>query len=178
MRRICVFCGASPGADPRFAEAARALAEALVRRGLGIVYGGGAVGLMGEVAEAARAAGGEVTGVIPQHLVDREIGHRGLDDLRVVGSMHERKALMAELSDQFIALPGGYGTLDELCEMLTWGQLRLHPGRVGLLNVDGFFDPLLDFFDRCARDGFLRGNSRQLVQVGGSAAELLDVLVG
>lgn len=178
MKSIAVFCGSSVGLQLAYAAAAHALGHEVAARRLRLVYGGGNAGLMGIVADAALAAGGEVIGVIPQFLVDKEVAHRGLRQLHVVGTMHERKALMAELSDQFIALPGGYGTLDELCEMLTWGQLRLHPGRVGLLNVDGFFDPLLDFFDRCARDGFLRGNSRQLVQVGGSAAELLDVLVG
>ena len=174
MRRICVFSGASPGADPRFAEAARALAEALVRRGLGIVYGGGAVGLMGEVAEAARAAGGEVTGVIPQHLVDREIGHRGLDDLRVVGSMHERKALMAELADGFVALPGGWGTLEELVEVLTWAQLGLHGKPVGLLNVAGYWEPLLALRDHAVAAGFVREEHRDLLLVAETPDELLD----
>jgi uncharacterized protein (TIGR00730 family) len=161
VRRICVFCGASPGADPRFAEAGRALAEALVRRGLGIVYGGGAVGLMGEVAEAARAAGGEVTGVIPQHLVDREIGHRGLDDLRVV-------------ADGFVALPGGWGTLEELVEVLTWAQLGLHGKPVGLLNVAGYWEPLLALRDHAVAAGFVREEHRDLLLVAETPDELLD----
>lgn len=178
MKSIAVFCGSSAGLQPAYAAAAHAMGHEIASRKLRLVYGGGNAGLMGIVADAALAAGGEVIGVIPRFLVSKEVAHRGLHQLHVVDTMHERKALMAELSDQFVALPGGYGTLDELCEMLSWGQLRLHEGRVGLLNIEGFFDSLLDFFDRTSRDGFLRGNSRQLVQVGGTAAELLDVLLG
>lgn len=174
MRRICVFCGASTGTDPRYAEAARGLAETIVQRGLGVVYGGGAVGLMGVVADAARAAGGEVTGVIPRHLVDREIGHRGLDDLRVVDSMHERKAQMAELADGFVALPGGWGTLEELIEVLTWAQLGLHRKPVGLVNVTGYFDPLLAFRDAAVAAGFVRPEQRDLLLVENDAEALLD----
>ena len=174
MERICVFCGASPGRDPAFAAAAGDLAAALVRRGLGLVYGGGAVGLMGELADAVLAAGGRVTGVIPRHLVDREIGHRGLDDLRVVGSMHERKALMAELADGFVALPGGWGTLEELIEVLTWAQLGLHAKPVGLLDVAGYFEPLLAFRDRALAEGFVREHQRDLLLVAASPDALLD----
>ena len=178
MKSIAVFCGSSVGLQPSYAAAAHEVGHEIACRPLRLVYGGGNAGLMGIVADAALAAGGEVIGVIPRFLVEKEVAHRGLRQLHIVDTMHERKALMAELADQFVALPGGYGTLDELCEMLTWGQLRLHEGRVGLLNVEGYFDPLLDFFDRADREGFLRGSSRQLVQVGATAAELLDVLVG
>lgn len=174
MQRICVFCGANTGTAPVFRGAAVALAEAIVRRGLGVVYGGGAVGLMGELADAARAAGGEVIGVIPRHLVDREIGHRGLDDLRVVGSMHERKALMSELADGFAALPGGWGTLEELVEVVTWAQLGLHGKPVGILNVTGYFDPLLAFRERAIAAGFVRADHRDLLLVAEDPDELLD----
>ncbi|HET8606235.1 MAG TPA: TIGR00730 family Rossman fold protein [Gaiellaceae bacterium] len=174
MKRICVFCGANTGTAPVFRGAAIALAEAIVRRGLGVVYGGGAVGLMGELADAARAAGGEVIGVIPRHLVDREIGHRGLDDLRVVGSMHERKALMSELADGFAALPGGWGTLEELVEVVTWAQLGLHGKPVGILNVTGYFDPLLAFRERAIAAGFVRADHSDLLLVAEDPDELLD----
>lgn len=174
VERICVFCGANTGTAPVYGDTARALAETLVRRGLGVVYGGGAVGLMGILADAALAAGGEVVGVIPQHLVDQEVGHRGLADLRVVGSMHERKALMAELADGFVALPGGWGTLEELIEVLTWAQLGLHGKPVGLLNAAGYFDPLLAFRDDAVAAGFVRPEHRDLLLVEDNADALLD----
>src|SRR5438270_7658744 len=143
MPRLCVFCGSSKGRLPAYAEDARQLGSALVRAGLGLVFGAGHVGLMGVLADAVLAAGGEAIGVIPQGLVDQELAHRSLTRLEVVGSMHERKARMAELADGFLALPGGYGTLEELFEVVTWKQLRLHAKPIGLLNAAGFFDPLL-----------------------------------
>jgi uncharacterized protein (TIGR00730 family) len=174
MKRICVFCGSSPGHDPRYLEAARTMGRTLARRGLGLVYGGGSVGLMGAVADAALGAGGEVIGVIPQVLQIRELAHRALTTLHVVGSMHERKALMAELSDGFVALPGGMGTLEELSEVLTWAQLGLHARPIGLLDVAGYYQPLADFFDRAVVAGFLRPAHRALLLVGHEPGALLD----
>jgi hypothetical protein len=176
MKRICVFCGSSPGFRPVYAEAARATGRLLVERGIGLVYGGGNVGLMGEVADAVLAAGGEVTGVIPRALMEREVGHRGLTELHVVGTMHERKALMVDLSDGFVALPGGYGTLDELCEALTWAQLGIHARPCGVLNVEGYFDPLLALFDHAVREGFIRESHRALVLQATGPAALLDAM--
>jgi uncharacterized protein (TIGR00730 family) len=160
MRSVTVYCGSNPGADPAFADATRALARRLAEGGVRVVYGGGHVGLMGILADAALAAGGEVVGVIPQALVDREIGHTGLSDLHVVGSMHERKALMAELGEAFIALPGGIGTLEELIEVYTWAQLGLHRKPLGVLNVSGYYDGLAAFLDHAVRERFLRQTSR------------------
>jgi uncharacterized protein (TIGR00730 family) len=174
MKRICVFCGSSPGHDPRYLEAARDLGRVLAGRSLGVVYGGGSVGLMGAVADAALAAGGEVIGVIPEVLRIRELAHRSLTRLHVVGSMHERKALMAELSDGFVALPGGMGTLEELSEALTWAQLGLHARPIGLLDVAGYYRPLAEFFDRAVGAGFLRPAHRQLLLVDDHPAALLD----
>jgi uncharacterized protein (TIGR00730 family) len=165
MRRLCVFCGSATGSKPVYAEQARRLGEELVRRGLGLVFGGGHIGLMGVLADAVLAGGGEVIGVIPQALIDRELAHSGVADMRVVQTMHERKALMAELSDAFLALPGGYGTADETFEMLTWAQLEIHQKPIGLLNVDGFFDPLLAWLDRAVADGFIKPRHRNLVRV-------------
>jgi uncharacterized protein (TIGR00730 family) len=174
VKRICVFCGSSPGARPAYREAAEQLAEALVERDLGLVYGGASVGLMGAIADAVLARGGSVIGVIPRSLVRREIAHQGLDDLREVETMHERKALMTELSDGFIALPGAFGTLDELAEALTWSQLGIHSNPVGLLDVDGYFDPLLAFFDRFVEERFLAPRYRELLLVDTRPGALLD----
>lgn len=174
MRRVCVFCGSSPGANPIYLAAAQAMGRTLAGRGLGLVYGGGSVGLMGAVADAALAAGGEVVGVIPRALQLRELAHARLTALHVVGSMHERKARMAELSDGFIALPGGMGTLEELAEMLTWAQLGLHARPVGLLDVGGYFAPLIAFFDHAVAEGFLRPEHRRLLVVGEDPGTLLD----
>jgi uncharacterized protein (TIGR00730 family) len=160
LRSATVYCGSNPGADPAFAEATRALAAKLARDGVRIVYGGGRVGLMGILADTAMAEGGEVIGIMPQALVDREIGHPGLKDLRVVGSMHERKALMAELSDAFIALPGGIGTLEELIEVYTWSQLGMHDKPLGVLNVNGYYDALGAFLDRAVQEKFMRAQHR------------------
>ncbi|MDE3097752.1 MAG: TIGR00730 family Rossman fold protein [Chloroflexota bacterium] len=176
MRRVCVFCGSSPGARAAYADAARALGTALVRRGIGLVYGGGGVGLMTAVADSVLVAGGEVIGVIPEALVAKELAHAGLSDLRVVASMHERKALMAELADAFVALPGGYGTLEEFCEVLTWAQLGFHPKPCGLLNVAGFYDPLLAFFDHAVAQRFVRPAHRSLIVEADDADGLLDRL--
>jgi len=176
MHRICVFCGSKHGLRPAYAEAARRMGQALARRRLELVYGGGHIGLMGVVADAAMAAGGHVIGVIPQALVDKELAHRGLPDLQVVASMHERKARMAELSDAFVALPGGFGTLEELCEMLTWSQLGFHQKPCGLLNVDGFFDPLLALFDHAEREKFISRKNRARVLVEVQPEPLLDLL--
>jgi hypothetical protein len=163
MKRICVFCGSSPGARPEYAEQARLLGQVIARRGLGLVYGGGSVGLMGIVADAALAAGAEVDGVIPERLKEREVDHRTLTRMHVVRSMHERKALMAELSDAFVALPGGMGTLEELSEILTWSQLGLHQKPVGLLDVAGYYDHLAAFFDHAVRERFLRQEHRDIL---------------
>jgi len=176
MRRLCVFCGSSMGVSPVYRAAAEALGTALAERGIGLVYGGARVGLMGVVADAALAAGGEVTGVIPQALVDREIGHSGLSDLRLVGSMHERKALMASLADAFVALPGGIGTFEELFEMWTWTQLGSHAKPCGLLNVAGFYDRLLGFLDHVVGEGFLKPVHREMLLVGDEPGALLDAL--
>jgi len=174
MRRVCVFCGSSNGANPVYLEAARAMGRALAGRGIGLVYGGGSTGLMGVVADAALEAGGEVVGVIPRALQLRELAHGGLTALHVVGSMHERKARMAELADGFVALPGGMGTLEELAEMITWAQLGLHAKPVGLLDVAGYYAPLTAFFDRATAEGFIRREHRRLVVVGTEPGALLD----
>jgi uncharacterized protein (TIGR00730 family) len=174
VRRVCVFCGASSGRLPDYAEAARAFGAAAAARGLGIVYGGGRVGLMGAVADAALGAGGEVIGVIPQELVDRELAHGGLTELHIVGSLHERKALMAELSDAFVALPGGFGTLDELLEQLTWSQLGLHAKPVGLFEVQEYWRPLIALARHATEEGFVRESDLGAIAVGADAEGLLD----
>ena len=176
MRRVCVFCGASSGRSPAYADAARELGAELAGRGLGLVYGGGRVGLMGAVADATLAAGGEVVGVIPQELVDRELAHRGVTELRVVGSLHERKALMAELADAFVALPGGFGTLDELLEQLTWSQLGLHTKPVGLLDVAEYWRPLIELARHATDEGFVREADLASIAVAAEAGALLDRL--
>ena len=160
MERICVFCGSSPGARPAFARAAREVGAELARRGIGLVFGGGSVGLMGEVADAVLEAGGEAIGVIPASLVARELAHGGCTEMRVVATMHERKATMVELSSAFVALPGGLGTLDESFEILTWAQLGIHAKPFGLLNVEEYYTPLLAFLDSAVREGFVPAPSR------------------
>ena len=174
--RVTVFCGSNTGSRPAYRLAAEALARELVARHIGLVFGGGCVGLMGVVADAVLGAGGTAIGVIPQSLVDREIAHRGLTELRVVNSMHERKAMMTELSDAFIALPGGFGTFEEFCEVVTWTQLGLQRKRCGLLNVLGFYDPLLALFDRAVMDGFIKPSNRTLVVSRVIPSELIDAL--
>ncbi|MGF1525642.1 MAG: TIGR00730 family Rossman fold protein [Candidatus Competibacterales bacterium] len=176
MKSICVFCGARSGNDPAFGKAATALASLAAERGLTVVYGGGNVGLMGTVADAALAAGGRVVGVIPDFLIARELAHQGLTEQHVVDSMHQRKALMTDLCEAFVALPGGFGTLDELCEALTWAQLDLHHKPIGLLNTMGYFDGLLAFFDHAVQRDFLRAKLRNLVFASPDAEVLLDHL--
>ena len=176
LRRICVFCGSSTGFHQQHSDAAKRLADELIARKIGLVFGGGKVGLMGVIADSVLGRGGEVIGVIPQALALREVAHDGLADLRVVGSMHERKAMMAELADAFVALPGGFGTIEEFCEVTTWTQLGLHRKRCGLLNVGGFYDPLLALFDRAVRDGFLNQQNREIVLADSDPAGLLDRL--
>lgn len=176
MKRICVFCASSPGARAEYRAAAEELGRELARRKIGLVYGGGNVGLMGVVADAALAAGAEVIGVIPENLMARELGHNGLTKLHVVHSMHERKALMADLSDAFIALPGGYGTLDEFCEVLTWSQLGLHMKPCGVLNVLDYYSPLLTMFDHAVQERFVRPENRELVLARGSVPALIEAL--
>ena len=177
VRSICVFCGSSTGHRPEFAASARQVGAALASRGLDLVYGAGHIGLMGILADSALGAGGRVIGVIPKAMVDRELAHTGLDELNVVRTMHERKALMADRAGAFLALPGGFGTADELFEILTWAQLGLHHRPVGLLNVDGFFDPLLAWLDRSVVEGFLREQHRQLLVVGDLPEALIDALL-
>ena len=174
MKSVCVFCGSNFGASDAYAEAARELGRVLAGRGLQLVYGGAKVGLMGAVADAALAAGGKVVGIMPGALVEREIAHIGLTELHTVGSMHERKALMADLSDGFVALPGGAGTMEELFEVWTWGQLGHHRKPVGLLNANGFFDPLLVFLDRQRSEMFMRQEHRDMLMVESDPARLLD----
>ncbi len=176
--RICVYAGSNPGTNPAYGEAAAELARLLASRDIGVVYGGGKVGLMGILADTALAAGGEVIGVIPQDLMDREIGHGGLTELHVVGSMHERKALMAELSDGFVALPGGAGTLEELIEVYTWSQLGLHAKPMGVLNVCGYYDGLAALLDHAVQEGFLREQHRAALHTAATPAELLERFVG
>jgi uncharacterized protein (TIGR00730 family) len=172
--RLCVFTGSSPGAHPDYAEAARELGRALADQGLGLVYGGAHVGLMGVLADAALDAGCEVIGVIPQALVDREIAHTGLSDLRVVGSMHERKALMAGLADGFVALPGGMGTLEELFEVYTWTQLGLHSKPLGLLDVRGYYAQLAGFLDHAVEERFLTPEHREMLVVERRAEAMIE----
>jgi uncharacterized protein (TIGR00730 family) len=176
IRRICVFSGSSPGRHPCYAEAAAHFGTLLARERIGLVYGGASVGLMGTVADAARAAGGDVIGVIPQGLVEREVAHTGLDDLRVVGSMHERKALMAELSDGFVALPGGIGTFEEIFEVWTWGQLGSNEKPCAFLNVGGFYDRLLTFLDYVVEEAFLKRLHLGMILVEERPDALLDAL--
>jgi len=176
LRSLCIFCGSSSGSKPEYAVAAAAMGRLLAKRGVRVVFGGGNVGLMGVLADAALAAGGEVLGVIPQMLVDRELAHRGITDLRIVGTMHERKALMAELSDAFLALPGGLGTFEELFEVLTWAQLHIHHKPCGCLNVLGYFDPLARLLDHAVAEGFLRGEQRRLLVMAADLGDLLALL--
>ena len=178
MKAICVYCGANPGVNPVYAQAARAMGQALVARNLALVFGGGHVGLMGIIADEVLRLGGEVTGVIPQQLVDRELAHPGLTRLFVVRDMHERKAMMAQLSDGFVAMPGGMGTLEELFEMLTWSQLGIHAKPVGVLNVDGFYDQLAGFVRHASDEGFIRPEQSALMMVESEPEALILRLMG
>ncbi len=176
IRRICVYAGSSVGARPQYAAAAVALAKEIVARGRGVVYGGGNVGLMGVLADAALDVGGEVIGVIPEALLARELGHGDVTELRVVQTMHERKGTMAELADAFVALPGGFGTVEELVEVLTWAQLGIHAKPCGLLDVGGFYQPFVAFFDHAVAEGFLRPQHRAMLCVDADVSALLDAL--
>jgi len=175
-RRICVFCGSSVGASSKYLAEAKSLGQQIGRQGWGLVYGGTSVGLMGATADAALSAGAEVIGVLPRALQDREIAHRGLTRLHMVESMHERKALMASLSDAFLALPGGYGTLDEFFEIVTWAQLNIHSKPAILISLDGYYDLLLQFLDHSAEEGFVASRNRSLVQVAKDSTEALRLL--
>ena len=176
LKRICVFCGSSSGTEEAYVRSAQEVGRLLAARGIELVYGGGKVGLMGAVADACLHAGGRVIGVIPQLLVDKEVAHSGLTELRVVQTMHERKALMADLADAFLALPGGYGTWDELCEVLTWSQIGIQQKASAILNVNGYYDPLLAMADRAVSEGFLRDIHRELLLTDTDPARLLDRL--
>ncbi|XXF80641.1 TIGR00730 family Rossman fold protein [Myxococcaceae bacterium GXIMD 01537] len=176
LQSVCVFCGSRPGARPEFLEAASALGAELARRDLTLIYGGASVGLMGALADAARAGGGRAVGVLPRHLQKRELGHPGLTELVLVDSMHERKALMAQRADAFIALPGGFGTFDELFEIVTWAQLGLHAKPIGLLDVGGYFQPLLALVRRGVEDGFIPEAHTRPFAVSDSPGVLLDAL--
>jgi uncharacterized protein (TIGR00730 family) len=176
MRHVCVFAGSSSGLRTEYAAAARALGRALVERRIGLVYGGARVGLMGALADEVLAGGGRAIGVIPEALVAKEVAHRGLTELRVVQSMHERKAIMNDLADGFVALPGGWGTLDEFFEILTWAQLGFHRKPCGLLNVEGYFDRLLSFVEHAVDERFVRREHASMISVAASAGELLDAL--
>ena len=178
MKSIAVYCGASSGLDPKYADAARALARVLVEHNIGLVYGGGNVGLMGTIADEVLRLGGEATGVIPRALLEREVGHTGLTRMFVVKDMHERKAMMADLSDGFIAMPGGMGTLEELFEMLTWSQLGIHAKPVGVLNVDGFYDGLVGFLGHLRGEGFVRAEHAGLMMVEATPEALVRRLQG
>lgn len=176
MKSICVFCGSRPGATPEFKAAAIRTGEIIAKRGWKLVYGGGSVGLMGAVANTVLEKGGDVLGVIPEFLATREVMHTGVSELKIVPSMHLRKAWMAEESDAFLALPGGYGTLEELFEVITWSQLGLHRKPIGVLNTAGFFTPLLEFLDRAIREGFIRDNERRHLIVGEDPDLLLNAI--
>src|ERR1022692_3365382 len=176
MRRICIFCASSPGSRTEYRAAAEEMAAELVRRNIGLVYGGGNVGLMGIIADAVLRAGSEAQGVIPEHLMALEGGHKGLTKLHIVRSMHERKAKMADLSDAFVALPGGFGTLEEFCEVVTWTQLGLHAKPCGILNVLGYYSPLLAMFDHAVEERFLKPENRGLVLARDQPADLLQAL--
>jgi uncharacterized protein (TIGR00730 family) len=173
LRRVCVFCGSSAGTRGIYQQAAQTVGRQLCERGIELVYGGGRVGLMGILADACLDAGGRVIGVIPQALADREVAHTGLTELRIVGSMHERKALMADLSDAFVSLPGGFGTWEEFFEVLTWAQLGIQRKACGLLNVNGYYDPLLEMADRALSEGFLREGHRELLLADADPERLL-----
>ncbi|MCK5424668.1 MAG: TIGR00730 family Rossman fold protein [Emcibacter sp.] len=176
MKRICVYCGSSPGESPEYMEAARTLGRELVKRDITLVYGGAHVGIMGEIADTVLAAGGEVIGIMPKALADKEIAHNGLTELKVVGSMHERKAMMADLSDGFIALPGGMGTLEEIFEVLTWSQLGYHRKPCSLLNIKGYYDSLTQFLDHTVEEGFVKSVHRGMILIEDNTEKLLDLM--
>jgi uncharacterized protein (TIGR00730 family) len=176
LRTVCVFCAANPGNDPTYVEAATTFGALLAVSGRRIVYGGGRTGLMGALAQGALAAGGDIVGVMPRHLVEREVAHTSLTELRVVSSMHERKTMLSELADGFVAMPGGLGTMEELFEIWTWGQLGLHRKPYGLLNVRSFFDPMLTFLDHAVSEGFIGIANRQMLAVDANGERLLELM--
>ena len=176
LKRICVYCGSSLGTRPAYQKAAQRLGELMAERGIGLVFGGGCIGLMGAIADAVLANGGEAIGVIPESLVRREIGHRGVTKLHVVETMHQRKKLMADLSDAFIALPGGYGTLEEICETVTWSQLGIQQKPCGLLNIESYWEGLLQFLDHATREQFIRAENRPLFLVASTPEQMLEEL--
>jgi len=176
VKRVCVFCGSSPDAWPVYQASAQAMGKALLGKGIGLVYGGGRRGLMGVLADSVLQGGGEVIGVIPESMAEKEVAHHGVTRLHIVHSMHERKAMMADLSDAFVALPGGFGTFEEFCEIITWAQLGLHRKPCGILNVEGYYKPLLDLFDRAVAQGFVSTANRRLVLEEASPDRLLDLL--
>ena len=174
MNRLCVYCGSSPGTGDTYVSAAKAFGSLLVQQEIGLVYGGASVGIMGVIADTVLEGGGNVTGVIPHALHGKEIAHTGLTELHVVDSMHERKSLMAVLSDGFVAMPGGFGTLEEIIEVITWGQLGFHDKPCGMLNIEGYFDHLLAYLDHCEAEGFLRARHRSMLLVANTPLELLE----
>ena len=174
MKQICVYCGSNMGAREIYRDAARALGNEMARRGIGLVYGGSNIGLMGIVADAVLDAGGSVVGVMPEHLAAKEIAHAHLTELRVVKTMHERKALMADLADGFVALPGGFGTYDEFCEVVTWAQLGLHQKPCAMLNVAGYYDAMIAMFDHATQEGFVRDTHRAMLILSSDTSDLLD----
>jgi len=176
MKKICVYCGSSPGKSPEYIEAARILGRELVNRDITLVYGGASVGIMGEIADTVLSAGGEVIGIMPQALADKEISHNGLTDLRVVGSMHERKAMMEDISDGFMALPGGMGTIEELFEVLTWSQLGYHRKPCALLNIKGYYDTITQFLNHAVEEQFVKSIHREMVLIGDNSNRLLDLM--
>ena len=176
MKRISVFCGSRDGSRSSYVQAAEALGQALLQRGIGLVYGGGGVGMMGRISETVKSGGGEIIGIIPNALLAREAGRNDIGELRIVRSMHERKAIMVEISDGFIAIPGGFGTFEEFCEIVTWAQLGLHAKPVGLLNVDSYFDPLIAQFDRAVTEEFAYPENRALILHETNPDRLLDLM--
>ncbi len=176
MKNICVYCGSSPGKSKAFVESAKALGKELVKRDIGLIYGGASVGVMGEVADAVLSEGGKVTGIIPQFFVDKEVAHHELTDLIIVSSMHERKTLMAEMSDGFIALPGGYGTIEEIFEILTWSQLGFHQKPCSLLNIEGYYNDLISFVDNTVEQQFVKDVHRSMLLVESTPNKLLDLM--
>lgn len=176
MKKVCVYCGSSPGKSPEYIESARDLARELVARNIDLVYGGASIGIMGEIADTVLASGGKVTGVIPKSLADKEISHKGLTELKVVTSMHERKAIMAELSDGFVALPGGLGTLEELFEVLTWSQLGFHQKPSALLNVKQYYDKLSQFLDHAINEEFVKPTHQKMLLIEDTPSKLLDAM--
>ncbi len=175
-KRVCVFCGSRVGENPIYSEQSKQLGKKLASNKIGLVYGGGSIGLMNEIANAALTYGGQVHGVIPEHLNEREVAHKQLTALHVTDSMHERKAMMAELSDAFIALPGGFGTFEELLEVITWSQLKIHEKAVIIFNIDGYYDKLIDFFDHAVTNGFITKENREALKIATSAGECLDFI--